>query len=266
MSVLNGLSVALAAKATIPIVVRAKTNTNTQLANAVVASVSATGNLAWKGVKDDASYEKDKAIKKSNSAKYALSSLQQASAKAGKMVIGARPAYVSAIYRVFQSIKKLLLAAKNPLKKPTKKEIFAKFKKNNWKKLTNSRKEKAVKLLSKIVAKALGIENPRVKFYNQKVENNMISRGYQQNGCININMNKNKYITSATIAATVAHECRHIFQRKRAANPKTKLDKKFKKNFENYIQPEHDFNAYKNQPVEKDARAYGKAFVKGMEL
>jgi len=265
MSVLNGLSLALAAKATVPNVVRAKKNTNTQLAKAVAASVAATGNLAWKAVKDDASYKKDKAIKTSNSAKSILKILLEVASKVGKMIVGAKSKSGKTILKaILAAIKRLILDAKKHSRKPTEKEIFAKFKPENWEKLSMSRRKKAVILLSRIIAKYLGIENPQVEFYSEGYIDGYISLGYQLDNCIHINMNE--IITPATIADTVAHECRHIYQRMRAENPKTEQDRKFKKNFENYIQPEHDFDGYYDQVVEVDARAYGGKFVKKMKL
>lgn len=57
-------------------------------------------------------------------------------------------------------------------------------------------------------------------------------------------------------ADTIAHESRHCWQHERADNPQTGQDQQFKENFDNYIRPEDDFRAYKDQIVESDAREY----------
>jgi len=102
MGVLNGLSLALAVKAAVPIVVKAVKNTVTKLAKAVVSTVVTTGKLALEAVKDAASFVKDKAIKIFNSAKDALKALLQALIKVGKMVVGAISTFAS---KAFSTIK-----------------------------------------------------------------------------------------------------------------------------------------------------------------
>lgn len=61
---------------------------------------------------------------------------------------------------------------------------------------------------------------------------------------------------AAETADTIAHESRHCWQHERADNPETEQDYQFKENFDDYVRPEDDYRAYKNQIVESDARDY----------
>lgn len=63
---------------------------------------------------------------------------------------------------------------------------------------------------------------------------------------------------------TVAHETRHQYQHYLVDNPDKRPDnisedqiKAWKENFNNYMKFEDDVEAYRNQPVEKDAREFG---------
>jgi hypothetical protein len=67
-----------------------------------------------------------------------------------------------------------------------------------------------------------------------------------------------------TILDTVAHETRHQYQHylvehpdQRPADISEDQIKAWKENFDNYKRAEDDFEAYRNQPVEKDAREFG---------
>jgi hypothetical protein len=66
---------------------------------------------------------------------------------------------------------------------------------------------------------------------------------------------------------TVCHEMRHAFQYEAIADgarlgvPET-VRREWRNNFDAYTRAEHNFPAYYNQPVEKDARAFANAVVK----
>lgn len=70
---------------------------------------------------------------------------------------------------------------------------------------------------------------------------------------------------------TVLHESRHAFQQKCIENPDSVTVKKniigvWKDNFENYITPGYDFEAYENQEIEKDANYFADSVMKkGMD-
>jgi uncharacterized protein YukE len=67
---------------------------------------------------------------------------------------------------------------------------------------------------------------------------------------------------------TIAHETRHQFQHYLVENPDKRPPdvsleqiKQWKENFKNYINPEDDFESYRKQPVEQDARDSSKKAV-----
>lgn len=70
---------------------------------------------------------------------------------------------------------------------------------------------------------------------------------------------------------TLIHESRHAFQKKCIEAPdsvtvKDNIIDVWKDNFNNYISPEFDFEAYENQEIEKDANYYADSVMrKGMD-
>lgn len=71
---------------------------------------------------------------------------------------------------------------------------------------------------------------------------------------------------------TILHESRHAFQGKCITNPESISVKQniidvWKDNFDNYISPSLDFEAYENQEIEKDANYFADSVMrKGMDL
>ena len=66
---------------------------------------------------------------------------------------------------------------------------------------------------------------------------------------------------------TILHESRHAFQNKCIINPdsvtvKNNIIDVWKDNFDNYISPIFDFEAYENQEIEKDANYYADSVMK----
>lgn len=70
---------------------------------------------------------------------------------------------------------------------------------------------------------------------------------------------------------TILHESRHAFQHECVNNPKFSNVNEFtraswKNNFDNYISPEDDFEAYEDQEIEKDANYFADGVMnKGMD-
>ena len=64
---------------------------------------------------------------------------------------------------------------------------------------------------------------------------------------------------AAETADTISHEYRHKYQHERAEKLETERDLAFKDGFDNYIRAEDDYQGYKEQLVEADARAYAQA-------
>ena len=66
---------------------------------------------------------------------------------------------------------------------------------------------------------------------------------------------------------TILHESRHAFQNKCIDNPnsvsvKDNIIDVWKDNFENYVRPDEDFEAYENQEIEKDANYFADSVMK----
>lgn len=66
---------------------------------------------------------------------------------------------------------------------------------------------------------------------------------------------------------TILHESRHAFQNKCVEMPDTVTVKNniidvWKDNFDNYIKPEYDFEAYENQEIEKDANYFADSVMR----
>lgn len=128
------------------------------------------------------------------------------------------------------------------------------FEQNNWDNLSEVEKEKAVEKLRDSIAEDLRLENkPNIAYYNNA---NPGDYGGYAASTNTIYINRFNMDDAVETADTIAHESRHCWQHERAENPQTEQDQKFKVNFENYIRPEINFDAYCSQPVEQDARDY----------
>ncbi len=97
--------------------------------------------------------------------------------------------------------------------------------------------------------------------------------GYNpKTNCIEINSNYLENPECDGLLKTILHESRHAFQRKCIQCPESVTVKNnvidvWKDNFQNYISPCYDFEAYENQEIEKDANYYADSVMKkGMDL
>ena len=120
--------------------------------------------------------------------------------------------------------------------------------------MTPEQQKEAIAELGDNVAKELGLQNkPDVKFYNNDDSTDFGGYSASENA---IYINENNMGDASEAADTIAHESRHCWQHERAENPVTPEDIKYKENFDNYIPPDFDYDEYRNQPVEMDARDY----------
>lgn len=83
---------------------------------------------------------------------------------------------------------------------------------------------------------------------------------------IELNMNALENPDCSGIFNTILHEARHAFQHKAVSNPDSvSVDNNtidtWRQNFENYISPWLDYEAYREQPVEADAFDYADNMV-----
>lgn len=65
---------------------------------------------------------------------------------------------------------------------------------------------------------------------------------------------------SEEAADTITHELWHAHQRECANNPRDVRDYQYQFNYENYITPEMGHEAYENQLIEAEARAFARQF------
>ena len=133
-------------------------------------------------------------------------------------------------------------------------ENLGAFEQNKWDNLSQVEKEQAVEKLRDSIAGDLQLENkPNIAYYDIKDPGDYGGYAASKN---TIYINRFNMGDAAETADTIAHESRHCWQHERADNPQTEQDYQFKENFDNYVRPEINFEAYQSQSVEQDARDY----------
>lgn len=133
-------------------------------------------------------------------------------------------------------------------------EVLSPFKQGNWEQLTIQEQKQAVEKLADYNAEILGVEDkPRIIYYNAEDPCDFGGYSAKQNA---IYINEYNMHDAAETADTISHEYRHKYQHERAEKLETERDLEFKDGFDNYIRAEDDYQGYKEQLVEADARAY----------
>ena len=133
-------------------------------------------------------------------------------------------------------------------------EVLSPFKLGNWEQLTIQEQKQAVEKLADYNAEILGVEDkPRIIYYNAEDPCDFGGYSAKQNA---IYINEYNMHDAAETADTISHEYRHKYQHERAEKLETERDLEFKDGFDNYIRAEDDYQGYKEQLVEADARAY----------
>lgn len=111
------------------------------------------------------------------------------------------------------------------------------------------------------IADELGINPPELVFYYSPNEHD----GGGFSGEYNlISINMNNFDNLESFIGTIAHEMRHAWQHEMASLPEelqTDLGKAFKFNFDNYISPYDNYEEYRNQLIEVDARTYAEDYM-----
>lgn len=133
-------------------------------------------------------------------------------------------------------------------------EVLSPFKQEKWEQLTIQEQKQAVEKIADYNAEILGVEDkPRIVYYNAEDPCDFGGYSDKQNA---IYINEYNMHDAAETADTVSHEYRHKYQHERAEKLETERDLEFKESFDNYIRAEDDYQGYKEQLVESDARAY----------
>ncbi len=133
-------------------------------------------------------------------------------------------------------------------------EVLSPFKQGNWEQLSVKEQKQAVEKLANYNAEILGVEDkPRIVYYNTEDPCDFGGYSAKQNA---IYINEYNMYDAAETADTISHEYRHKYQHERADKLETERDLEFKEGFDNYIRAEDDYQGYKEQLVESDARDY----------
>lgn len=134
------------------------------------------------------------------------------------------------------------------------KDSLENFNQERWERMSPEEQKEAITELRDCVATDLELDNkPEVKFYDVPDSTDFDGYSAKENA---IYINEYNMGDARETADTIAHESRHCWQHERAENPQTEQDYEFKENFEDYVSPSDDYQEYKNQPVEVDARQY----------
>ena len=132
------------------------------------------------------------------------------------------------------------------------------FESSNWENLSLDDQKESMQNLADYVSEITGIENPpQIEYYNNEQEGDF--GGYDPS-TNTLQVNEYMLYNSDEAADTIAHELWHCHQHERAENPQSALDFQYQHNFDNYIRPELDQQAYEDQLVEAEARAFANQF------
>lgn len=132
------------------------------------------------------------------------------------------------------------------------KNLLENFYQYNWENQSDEQRKILIQELVKESSSILEIKEPTLSFYF-KDELTEAQYNFEQNI---IYLNENILFSSIKTFQAINHEIRHAYQWKKACNPNTDIDIKFKENFNNYISSETNFNLYESQLIEVDARIF----------
>lgn len=136
--------------------------------------------------------------------------------------------------------------------------ILEEFEENNWENLTLEEQKHSMNNLAEYVEEIIGFDKPpRIEYYNNPREGDYGGYNSQTN---TLSVNEYMLYNNDEAADTIAHELWHAHQQECAEHPMSSRDYQYRYNFENYIRPEMGHEAYENQLVEAEARAFARQF------
>jgi len=131
------------------------------------------------------------------------------------------------------------------------------FQEDNWAEMDLIGQKEQITGLFDYVTDTIGLENPpNIEYYQGEIG----EYGGFDSSTNTLSINENMLHEASEAADTVAHELWHAYQHERAMNPKSPKDFQYQFGFDNYIRPGDDFDAYQNQLVEAEARAFADQF------
>ena len=132
------------------------------------------------------------------------------------------------------------------------------FDKSTWENLSLDEQKDSMKNLADYIVDVVGYDTPPdIKYYNNNQNGDYGGYDADTN---TLRINEYMLYNSEEAADTIAHELWHAHQHERAMNPRCARDYQYQYNFENYIPPELGQEAYENQLVEAEARAFAAQF------
>lgn len=133
-------------------------------------------------------------------------------------------------------------------------EVLSKFEQSEWENLSLREQKQSIEQLADYNAEILGVEEkPLIVYYCKEDLKEFGGFNPQQNA---IYINEYNLNDASETVDTIAHEYRHKYQYERAGKMENERDMAFKENIDNYICAEDDYQGYKEQLIEADAREY----------
>jgi hypothetical protein len=139
-----------------------------------------------------------------------------------------------------------------------------------WDEQSQEEKENFLQEQAKIIAKDLGIEPMEMHFVQINDPEGKDAQGYYDGTGIYLDVDNLSNDKPWNLLNTIAHETRHAYQDNavdvfiETGKPPEGISKatveRWKDNFADYIEPGDDFEDYRGQPIEVDARQYGKNY------
>lgn len=134
------------------------------------------------------------------------------------------------------------------------------FEPERWDRMSMDDRKESIERLADFNADILGLEHkPSLDYYQAESPGEYGGFSPETNS---LRINERKLDDGLETADTVSHELRHAYQYQHAQSPESEQDLLFRENIENYVAPEQDFTAYRDQILESDARDYAQQRVK----
>ena len=129
-----------------------------------------------------------------------------------------------------------------------------------WDRSTQAERQTMIRNVVARINQIQGTNITDVRFFYETPQNGMITNGYYRDS--NRSININTYGTDfESVMTTVVHEMRHAYQHQVTRDPDSYIvsesnARSWDNNFDHYINGNTDYNAYRAQPVEQDARDF----------
>jgi len=133
------------------------------------------------------------------------------------------------------------------------------FREENWENLSLEEKEQFIRDLADLIADETGNKNPPKIVFRDDLDDR---KGGWHDGETNTIVINEKMIDDPCRAVEItAHEMWHAHQYQCTMDPASEKGPEYKDAFDNYISPEYDYEGYRNQMVEVEARDFAQVYV-----